>query len=56
MRRRSILFGSVDGHPASRRPTKARPLLTALVGAVVTVGFMTSAALAKPLEKSTSTM
>jgi hypothetical protein len=38
--------------PGSRRHVKARPLLAALVAAVLTVGFTTSAALARPLEKA----
>jgi hypothetical protein len=37
--------------PGSRRLTSVRPLFAALVAAVLTVGFMTSAALARPLEK-----
>ena len=51
MRRRSTLIVPPMADPASRRLTKTRPILAALVAAVLTVGFMTSAALAKPLER-----
>jgi hypothetical protein len=45
------LIVPLTAHPGSRRHTRARPLLAALVAAALAVAFMTSAALARPLEK-----
>lgn len=51
MRRRSILIAPLITDAGSRRRLKARPLLATLVAAVLTVGFTTSVALARPLDK-----